>query len=953
MKDKFLKIAGVKTEKEFYEKYPTEEEFFAKCGAKIKAQGGFWGSPGTSSMGGGGGNPVASQSWGQGINYDMGGPSSSPTSPKKNKQNGFGQFMNNFNPIQKGIDIYEKIKAQKEKVARARQTAQVLGYQEKAVASNHAYEQQNFADARNKKYVLPEDDVVTGEELFPIHGVGTNVLAKKGKKIKAMGGAMAGGNAMGGAMSNAGMGMMQNYVSTGLNYMMGEYGIGDDVGSEIGGEIGGEFSQAFGIPFLKEAGMVVGDMIDKSDDAIKSANWKSKRSLKKMAGINYGNAMQNAFSSNMKNGGKIYNSGGMLEGDVVPENPNAVKPLSYNPYTPGDGFTLQIDGDSHAEGGEDMLVNNQMVEAERGEYMHKTEDGSVNIAGNLDAPSHLKKSAETFTGEKLSGKKFKSIAKSIANAENKVNKNNNKNIDKAEDYTPLNTLDRISLNTLDLNLKLNDNKLKKLQVVKEGMAMAQQAINEFEERKPGKFSPKRNAQWGNAIPPSVNTTTVSPLPEDPIVAPETATELGKTTALNIKPREEVKSVVEPDPIDGTAKAYKPVHKDKTGLYGGVTTEGVNETIQANKNWYDFSNFDPTDKEDVMAFQRAYNARTTGRKVKVDGRFGPQTKSITPGINLKPKGITEIGPDDPKFVKYEKTNFTKNYEKEQKDKTDLPIVDALNWIPRAFKRTDAEPFDMSQLIPETWAMVNNVLEPVQAQKYQPRLRVPYDISYQEAINQNTSKARAAERLAANNPGVLANLKAAEYEADQKVLAEQFRANQAMKDQVYTQNYATLNDANLKNLAIADTQYVRQAQAKSNTKATDFEAIKSMTDKWLKHRLENRTLKVWENMYDYRYGDNYVLNYRGEPLNVYDWNSLPPNSQNTSGKTKQIYRDNEGKPYYEEVNEQGIPTRRYLRDNNTGGINPLMIPGGGFGGGQSSDQSFFAKKGNLVKKLKTYK
>jgi hypothetical protein len=46
MKAQILKIAGVKNEKEFYRKFPTEEAFMAKHGAKLtKAQDGFMGAP--------------------------------------------------------------------------------------------------------------------------------------------------------------------------------------------------------------------------------------------------------------------------------------------------------------------------------------------------------------------------------------------------------------------------------------------------------------------------------------------------------------------------------------------------------------------------------------------------------------------------------------------------------------------------------------------------------------------------------------------------------------------------------------------------------------------------------------------------------------------------------------------------------------------------------------------
>jgi hypothetical protein len=47
------------------------------------------------------------------------------------------------------------------------------------------------------------------------------------------------------------------------------------------------------------------------------------------------------------------------------------------------------------------------------------------------------------------------------------------------------------------------------------------------------------------------------------------------------------------------------------------------------------------------------------------------------------------------------------------------------------------------------------------------------------------------------------------------ADEFRMNQSKK--VYSQNRATMNDAQLKNIGLYDQQYIRQSQAKSNTKA----------------------------------------------------------------------------------------------------------------------------------------
>ena len=179
----------------------------------------------------------------------------------------------------------------------------------------------------------------------------------------------------------------------------------------------------------------------------------------------------------------------------------------------------------------------------------------------------------------------------------------------------------------------------------------------------------------------------------------------------------------------------------------------------------------------------------------------------------------------------------------------------------FRPSDAESLDPSQLAPEMMALASNTLEPVQAQTFQPLLSAPTSYSLQDQLNEITSQTRAAERMSAYNPEAASMIAAQAYNAKNKVLGEQFRMNQAEQQRVMEQNRNVLNDAQLKNLAIYDTQYQRQEQAKSATKTQALEAMKSIADKTAKNKLENRQLGVMENMYNYRFnksGQAYNLN-----------------------------------------------------------------------------------------------
>jgi hypothetical protein len=91
----------------------------------------------------------------------------------------------------------------------------------------------------------------------------------------------------------------------------------------------------------------------------------------------------------------------------------------------------------------------------------------------------------------------------------------------------------------------------------------------------------------------------------------------------------------------------------------------------------------------------------------------------------------------------------------------------------------------------------------------------------------------------------------------VLGEQFRLNQAEKQRVYEQNRNLLNQAELQNLQILERQADKQAMALSKTKATTQAALSSIASKYAQNKLENRTLAVYENMYNYRYDPSFRL------------------------------------------------------------------------------------------------
>jgi hypothetical protein len=275
-------------------------------------------------------------------------------------------------------------------------------------------------------------------------------------------------------------------------------------------------------------------------------------------------------------------------------------------------------------------------------------------------------------------------------------------------------------------------------------------------------------------------------------------------------------------------------KFKTAKFGGKFTKAAYGTTTTSE-----TTLPPTELNEVVI-----------NPTKIDYMKRPLVNNlqlVQPKLsNFEIADLSEINQLSPDNIEYEEVNNEETTDK------DNPWIKAINSVIPTLRPSDAEALNANQLLGEMYAMSQNQVEPVQAQLYNPELSTPYTVSLQDQMNEITAQTRAAQRMAGNNPSAQAAIAAQAYEAINKVKGEEFRMNQGMADKTYTGNIAAMNDANkLKNLGILDQQYSRQAQAKSNTKAITQAALNSISDKYAKNALENRTLKTYENMYNYRY------------------------------------------------------------------------------------------------------
>jgi hypothetical protein len=595
-----------------------------------------------------------------------------------------------------------------------------------------------------------------------------------------------------------------------------------------------------------------------------------------------------------EDGGEVRRSA--LNGEVQTTWGGGVKTLSHNPYMPGTGETIQFVGNSHdtydpkskqtgigvkygqgdqdsytdyAEYGTEQADANVEVEKEPAAELIDPVTGEKNLTvwGNLKIPNQY---IDILGDPKAKGQKFKNYVTNLSKTEEKQNKMIEKSTNELNALDVTSSFDRLKLASLEANIKGGNMKLQDIAAKKINAAGLQNAINDTAEEyglvaddlargKVKEDMTTREARLGAAISKAkdgVTTTTEQTTLTPTFRSDKEALDAGYKKVGNeyIKITQSNKKVIKQKK---SAKAMDNIPKqkiDKTTGLGNVTPEQF-EAYKKKNSWYpDWNTFDPTDQEDVDKYAKAFNAEAEkrGSKARIlpddiaTGKVkwvGEQLVSSSLDTEEEESPIGEFIVDTAKVEPLPDTTPVK-YKRNK-------LIDFGNQVLDYIRPSNQEPFDYAQTMGEQYALATNQLEPVQAQLYRPELRVPYDISFQDTLNENQADFNALTRKTGYNPAAQANVNANKYMANQKVLGEQFRANQAMKDQVYSGNVNTLNQAKMTNLGILDKQYERQSQAMSNTKGTTIAALNSITDKVAKNKLENRTLGVYENLYKYRY------------------------------------------------------------------------------------------------------
>ena len=828
------------------------------------------------------------------------------------------------------MEGFQQLKQERDLKRQARQSFELSGLTKQVAGLT--------PDMQQRKYVRPEDQAFGTQQMGQTYGAGTNFLAANG--------AMIGGNPTeiqnmynpgdiysdmgyeplsdseivkqyrrGGFIPKAQFGDAGNALGSLISGNKGR----PTAGGKIGGTIGSTVGKFIPIPGASQAlefvGSTVGSIFGgKSAQQTEKYQTGAQQNTQDTAFMSGAQGLRNQFGNVMEDGGWVSHNwqpqviakfgeydmkdllradptmdtlraGGHLKNYTAPseqamstERPDFAmggqlkttwggdaETISRNPYLPGTGETVMFRGQSHDEsdgngntgigvkygqGAQDSYTDyaeygteqaGADVEVERGEpatELTDAETGDVSMVVYGNMPIPSYGAAE-LGDPKIKGKKFKSYANDLSKIEAKQNKIVEKGTKLVDSIDADSPFDLLKLNAGQAMIEGANMKLKGLAIQKQRLAGIQNAILDTAEEMGVESDALAKGQIKKAK------------------GSDMAKFGGKFTQAQ-KGKKQAK-----------AKPLIPMDFIKKPLAAQLAAE---------------------DTQFRLENPEAPGINLTDKFLENESRvYDPFGKSITPL-----QTASELGAMDKRWK-------DKLEESDNNNKDKFTIEDALRQVQPYLIPSNQEPFDYSQLTPEMYALATNQLEPVQAQTFQPLLEQPYTVSLQDQLNANQADFNAIQRQMGYNPAAASALAAQKYAANSAVLGQQSRINQEMQMGAFNRNRGVLNDAALKNLALLDQQYQRQSQAKSATKAQAQSALSSIADKIAKHKLENRTLGVYENMYNYRFGP------KGRAYNVnapMDWNNLTVAELDTLKKAKEIEEKKSGKKEESSAKNGGI-------------------------------------------------
>jgi hypothetical protein len=502
-----------------------------------------------------------------------------------------------------------------------------------------------------------------------------------------------------------------------------------------------------------------------------------------------------------------------------------MEPMSQNPYLPDGGITVMPRGQSHAESdgkgntGIGITFGDNPVEVERGEPMVKLKDGGTGednlvVFGNMKIPNY---GLEEFD-KKAKGKKFKTYATDLTKTEAKQTKLIDKSVKKIDDLEIFTPFDRLEADALQANVIGANMKLKEIADKKQKLGDLQQSIH--------------------ATAPEFGYEDVDKFNND-VMKGKVKAKKGKVNS-DVPMAQygfDVKSIVPQVNVPNMAKTSLLPNQSLAGRPSASVQALINKIVPQVNAPAAYNPSLPPIPLQYPNINRFPLTNTFGAPV---SNYSPSTIPPTANGTNQASLLQNVG----------------NFLSENFGPNSMLASELLPYL----RPTNQMDLDPTQIAGEMYAMANNQVDPVYAQTLQPRLGSPIDISLQSALNANQADYNALIKNVGYNPAAQAALAAQKYASNSELLGKESQMNKEERARVFDENRQLLMQSDVRNAGVLDQQMVRQSQARSATKAQTQEALNSISSKYLENRKENRTLGIYENLYNYRY-DN-----KGRAINM---------------------------------------------------------------------------------------
>lgn len=262
-----------------------------------------------------------------------------------------------------------------------------------------------------------------------------------------------------------------------------------------------------------------------------------------------------------------------------------------------------------------------------------------------------------------------------------------------------------------------------------------------------------------------------------------------------------------------------------------------------------------DNGNITTYGRQEGLSTNDIKSNEDGLWGPRTDQYMAYVNqhqstLNTPTIPESNTNSESQRMVGKNSYSDG-STQYSSNTQKIDGSNLNFNPTKKLPSNAKGLDIGNIAGELYSLATNRQEPAPHFSFDPTLYTPYNVSFQDKLNENNATFKSIEQQLPNNASALSVLAAQKYSADNGVLSEQFRTNQGIDNDITNKNVGLLNQSAQINLQLDQQQAAQTAQAKFNTRREFASAIGSLSKKYEQNQLENKTLQAYENLYNYRF------------------------------------------------------------------------------------------------------